>query len=252
MLEPRTSSPGPHYDLGYMPYSAWDVPTRLFHWINALAVLGLIATGLALLYDDALLSTSGKINLKSLHASFGYVMGINLLWRFVWAFFGNRYARWRAILPGGQGYLASLRAYVSAFLSGEPQHYVGHNPLGRISVTLLLALLLVQAITGPVIAGMDLFWPPFGHWFAQWVAAPGIDPSVIKPGIPELLDKPAYLAMRSFRAPFVEIHEYTFYLLAMAIFVHLAAVIVTELREGGSLISAMFTGQKILNKKPLD
>ena len=71
---------------------------------NVLAVIGLIATGLVILNDDPLgLSAEGKVLLKSVHVSFGYVMALNLLWRFVWAFFGNRYARWRAILPGGPG-----------------------------------------------------------------------------------------------------------------------------------------------------
>ncbi len=64
----------------YQEYFAWDAPTRWFHWINALAVIGLIATGLVILNDDALgLSASGKILLKSIHVSFGYVMAINLL-----------------------------------------------------------------------------------------------------------------------------------------------------------------------------
>ena len=74
----------------YREYFAWDVPTRWFHWINALAVLGLIATGLVILNEDALgLSAGGKILLKSIHVSFGYVMAVNLLWRFIWAFFGT-------------------------------------------------------------------------------------------------------------------------------------------------------------------
>ena len=82
-------------------------------------------------------SAGGKISLKSIHVLFGYVMGANLLWRFIWAFYGNRYASWRAILPGGPGYFASLRAYTASFLSSEPQQFVGHNPIARIGVTLL-------------------------------------------------------------------------------------------------------------------
>jgi Ni,Fe-hydrogenase I cytochrome b subunit len=71
----------------YRPYVAWDLPTRLFHWINALAVISLLATGIAILSDDALgFSVEGKVLLKSVHVSFGYVMALNLLWRFVWAF----------------------------------------------------------------------------------------------------------------------------------------------------------------------
>lgn len=36
------------------------------------------------------------------------------------------------------------------------------------------------------------------------------------------------------------------------IIVHIVAVIVTEVREGGSIISAMFTGSKVLSGKPVD
>src|SRR5665647_3494018 len=80
----------------YRVYNVWDAPTRWFHWINALAVLG------------------------------------------------NRYARWRAMLPYGPGYWGALRSYATAFLSGEPQQYVGHNPAARIAIVLLLLLLLLQ------------------------------------------------------------------------------------------------------------
>jgi cytochrome b len=136
--------------------------------------------------------------------------------------------------------------------NGEPQQYIGHNPLARIGVTLLFLLLLVQVATGLVLAGTDLFWPPFGRLFAGWVAAPGVDPGLIQPGASELIDKTAYESMRTFRAPFVEIHEVTFYLIAIAVVLHLVAVAVTEIHEGGSITSAMFTGRKILTRKPPD
>ena len=237
----------------YHEYAAWDVPTRWFHWINALSVIGLIATGLVILNDDALgLSSGGKILLKGIHVSLGYAMAVNLIWCSVWAFFGNRYTGWRGILPGGAGYLTALRAYVASFLSGQPQQYVGHNPLARIGVSLLFLLLVIQLASGLVLAGTDLFWPPFGSWFAQWVAAPGIDPSSIQPGASDMIDKASYQAMRAFRWWFVEIHEYGFYVLAVVIVLHLIAVVVTEVHEGGSITSAMFTGRKILTRKPPD
>jgi len=58
--------------------------------------------------------------------------------------------------------------------------------------------------------------------------------------------------VRSFRAPFVEIHGFAFYGIAAVVVLHVIAVIVTELREGGSLISAMFTGRKIFSGPPQD
>jgi len=70
--------------------------------------------------------------------------------------------------------------------------------------------------------------------FAGWVAAPGIDPGLIQPGASELIDKAAYESMRAFRAPFVEIHEVTFYLIAIAVVLHLVAVVVTEIHEAAA------------------
>jgi len=237
----------------YREYVAWDAPTRIFHWVNALAVIGLLLTGLDILLNDVFQhSGGGKVMLKDVHVSFGYVMVVNLLWRFVWAFFGNRYARWRAILPGGPGYLTALRAYTASFLTGEPEQYVGHNPLARIAVVVLFVLLLMQAVTGLVLAGTDLYWPPFGYWFASWVAAPGVDPTLVVPGVTELIDKGSYDAMRAFRSPFIAVHEFGFYALAVVIVLHIIAVVVTEVREGGSITSAMFTGRKILSKPPPD
>jgi cytochrome b len=66
------------------------------------------------------------------------------------------------------------------------------------------------------------------------------------------MDNAAYQSMRAFRGPFVEVHEVTFYLLAAAVVLHLIAVVVTEVHEGGSITSAMFTGRKILTRKPPD
>jgi Ni/Fe-hydrogenase 1 B-type cytochrome subunit len=70
----------------YRAYAVWDAPTRWFHWINALAVLGLIVVGVILLNEDALgLLAGGKVLLKQIHVALGYVMVLNLIWRFIWA-----------------------------------------------------------------------------------------------------------------------------------------------------------------------
>lgn len=237
----------------FVSYSVWDAPTRWFHWINALSVLGLILVGVLILFAGNLgISAPGRVTIKTVHVWLGYVMTINLLWRLIWASLGNRYARWRAIMPGGPGYRHALQAYVTAFLAGQPKQYLGHNPAGRLAVMVILLLLVVQAGTGLVLAGTDIFYPPFGSWIVHWIAGPGTDPSTLTPLTRNLTDQTAYAAMRSFRAPFVEIHELTFYMLALAVAGHVTAVVVTELREGGTLISAMFTGHKITAGRPED
>ncbi len=234
-------------------YHVWDAPTRWFHWINALSVLGLILVGILILFAGSLgVSAAGRVTIKTIHVWLGYVMTLNLLWRFVWAFFGNQYARWRAVLPGGPGYWRALEAYLAAFLAGHPKHYLGHNPAGRLAVLVILLLLMVQAVTGLLLAGTDIFYPPFGSWITRWIAAPNVDVSTLTPLTRNLMEPSAYAAMRSFRTPFAEVHELTFYLLVVVVVLHVAAVVLTELREGGTIVSAMFTGRKVLPGRPQD
>jgi cytochrome b len=225
----------------------WDAGTRWFHWINASCVMLLMVVGFVILNADALeVSNAGKVILKSVHVWIGYVLIVNLMWRFVWAFIGNRHAHWRAILPVGSGYFRELRDYCRAFVSRSPQPHLGHNPAGRLGVAVLMLLLLVQALTGLFLAGSDLFFPPFGQWMAQWIAAPGVDPGALRPYAPETYDPEAYASLRAIRKSIVTLHLYNFYALVATVALHLAAVIVTELREGTGLVSAMITGKKTM------
>ena len=41
------------------------------------------------------------------------------------------------------------------------------------------------------------------------------------------------------------IHYWNFYALLVVIVMHITGVVVTELREGGGVVSAMFTGRKV-------
>lgn len=237
----------------FKSYSVWDAGVRWFHWINVLCVLGLIAVGVGILNDKALgASNDGKILLKTVHVWIGYAFALNLLWRLVWAFIGGPHARWRAILPGGRGYLSETGRYIAAVRAARPLQYLSHNPLGRAAVTVLLLLLLVMAATGLMLAGTDLFFPPIGRWIASWVAAPGVEPATLVPYAPEMYDKAAYAAMRDFRGPIVSIHYYGFYTLLAMLLVHVMAVVVTESRAGGNLVSAMFSGKKVLSEPPAD
>ncbi|MDH3948638.1 MAG: cytochrome b/b6 domain-containing protein [Gammaproteobacteria bacterium] len=234
-------------------YSVWDASVRWFHWINLLCVFGLIAVGVVILNAKVLgVPSDGKILLKTVHVWIGYVFALNLSWRLIWAFIGGPHARWRAILPGGRGYRNEVSSYIADFRAGRPRQYLGHNPLGRIAVTLLLFLLLTQAITGLVLAGTDLFYPPIGSWIAGWIANPSIDPATLVPYAKEMYDETAYEAMRAFRKPFITIHYYGFYTLLVLALIHVLAVVVAELREGGNLISAMFSGKKVLSGPPAD
>ena len=235
-------------------YRVWDRSQRIFHWINFLAVLGLAGIGTVILNADRLgiPDDPGMILLKRTHVFVGYVFVLNLLWRLVWGFTGGAFARWRALLPGGRGFGGQVTAFLRGILAGKAPFYMGHNPAARIFLTLLMILLVVQAGTGLVLAGTDVYMPPFGGSIREWVASDTHDPAAVRPYAPETVNEAAYADMRGFRAPIVDIHELNFFFLLALIAIHIVAAIFVEFREGGTVISAMFTGSKWHEDEPVD
>ena len=234
-------------------YRVWDLPTRIFHWVNFLTVISLIFVGLIMMYKKEL-GISGvpaKVALKELHVTIGYLFVVNLVWRLIWGFIGNRFARWRNILPG-RGFAVTLRDYQASIKAGEPQAWLGHNPRGRLAVTALIGLMLVLAISGLVRAGTDVYYPPFGGLVSDYVASPGTDPDSLKPYDPSGTDADSMASLKAFKGPFGKVHKYAAYTLMALILLHILFVVRAEVSEGGGLVSAMFTGKKMLAGKPVD
>ena len=234
-------------------YYAWDRTVRIFHWINFICIIGLLGVGLVILNDKILgISNDGKILLKTVHVTIGYVFALNLGWRFVWAFLGNQYSRWKAIIPFTKEHRASFKTYIEGLRNNNPVFFLGHNPLGRLMVAFLFLLLSTQAITGLVLAGTDIYFPPFGKNIAEWIAEDKDKLIDIKPYSKVNVNPERYQEMRDFRKPFITAHVYVFYTLLIMIALHIIGVIVSEIQEKTGLISAMFTGRKISATKPVD
>jgi len=234
-------------------YKAWDIPTRLFHWINFLCIITLSFLGLIMLFKGAIgiSGNEAKIGLKVLHVSTGYVFATNLIVRIFWGFFGGRYSRWNALLPC-KNFKQKIKDYNASKASGKPQTFIGHNPKGRLSILLMLLLLVVMMTTGLIRAGTDIYYPPFGNIAANYVAVQGVFPSQIKPYDETGTDAGKLAQLNAFKAPFGKIHVYGAYILWLLILVHLVAVIRAETGGEGTLISAMFSGNKHLAREPED
>lgn len=106
----------------------WDLPTRIFHWALALAVIGQITTGL--------------LGAMEWHFRIGYLVLALLLFRLVWGFVGGRWSRFASFLHSP----ATLRAYLRG--ESHPDLQVGHTPLGALSVYAMLIFLVAQVATG--------------------------------------------------------------------------------------------------------
>lgn len=116
------------------PLRVWDLPTRLFHWALAAAVVALVVTGKV--GGDALVW----------HMRLGPLVGALLVFRVLWGLVGGHWSRFASFVRGPGTVLRYLRGQAAP---GEHLD-VGHNPLGAFSVLAMLALLLAQVATGLV------------------------------------------------------------------------------------------------------
>ncbi|MEY3155265.1 MAG: hypothetical protein RL109_1683 [Pseudomonadota bacterium] len=150
------------------PISVWDWPLRLFHWLLALAVAGLVMTG----------QQGGEAMV--LHARLGYaVLGL-LGFRLVWGFVGSKTARFRHFLASPAKALAYVR-----LSRDEKARWLGHSPLGAYAVLLMLSLLLAQvltgliaddeiAFTGPLAASVPGAWSAWATWYHKSIGKPAL------------------------------------------------------------------------------
>jgi cytochrome b len=121
-------------DAGLRPVRVWDLPTRLFHWLLAGAVVLSVVTA--------------KIggNAMVWHIRIGLMVLALLVFRLVWGFVGGRWSRFAAFAYGP----GSVRAYLRGDRGPGGRYDVGHSPLGALSVFALLGLLVAQVATGLV------------------------------------------------------------------------------------------------------
>ncbi|NIM56367.1 MAG: cytochrome B [Xanthomonadales bacterium] len=108
----------------------WDLPTRLFHWLLAVCVVGLVATG-----------TLGGAWM-AWHLRLGYAVLALLLFRLLWGFLGGRWSRFASFVYSPRSLTGYLRGRAPL------EHTAGHTPLGALSVFALLLVLATQVGSG--------------------------------------------------------------------------------------------------------
>lgn len=109
----------------------WDLGTRVYHWAQAIVFTALMVTGV---------TGNGP------HTQLGLALFTLLTWRFIWGIVGSETSIF-------QQFVASPKR-VWAYIRGIQQLKLGHNPLGGWMVITLLTSLLLQCLTGMLLAGM--------------------------------------------------------------------------------------------------
>jgi cytochrome b len=135
----------------------WDAPTRTFHW--ALVVL------------IALLWWSEKSNDIAFHKLTGFAVVGLIVFRVYWGLAGSSTAKFSSFLYGPRE--------IWRYLRGRAAPTLGHNPLGGISVVVMLSLVAVESVlglfaidedgleSGPLAPMIGLDWAQVAaHWHA--------------------------------------------------------------------------------------
>jgi cytochrome b len=177
----------------------WDIPVRLFHWTLVLLI--------------AFSWLSSEMDWMTWHMYSGYTILTLILFRILWGFVGSTHARFSDFIYGPR----ALIAYIKTLPSRTAAKFAGHNPLGGISVVLILLCVLAQAGTG-LFANDDIIneGPLFKHItkeLSDWLTT---------------------------------IHKYNFNVLLALIGVHVAAVLYYLIYKSENLVKPMFTGRKHL------
>lgn len=203
----------------------WEIPVRVTHWLNVLAMMTLCATGIFIghpfsIGESASAYTMGWI--RFVHFTAAYVFAIGLAVRAYWSFAGNKYSSWRAFFPflnreDREKMLATFKYYL--FLSRKLPHVVGHNSVA--STAYFLAFLLYL---GMIISGFTLYseHAPNGlmHKLLGWITH--------------------IFSNQSLRL----IHHSFMWLLIGFIINHIYSCWLMDIKERGGIISSMFSGYK--------
>jgi cytochrome b len=187
--------------------AAWDLPTRLFHWL------------LVVLIACAYISYEfGDVQMKW-HMWNGYAILTLCVYRLLWGVLGSSTARFSHFIKGPRaifGYIHSLR-------TGQPQKYLGHNPVGALMVMALLVMILVQGTMG-LFTSDDIFveGPLVFLASSDWVTLAG------------------------------SIHRLGFWVIVSFVGLHVLAALFYLLIKKENLIRAMVTGKKEDKTVPAD
>lgn len=152
----------------------WELPVRIFHWLNVLALLVLISTGFLIANPPALLSSAEATNIHSfgiirfIHFTAAYIFFFIMILRIYWAFAGNRFSSWKAFWPftrkNWNNFWHVMK--IDIMLMNEKEEditkiSIGHNSVATFSYIVMFFLALVMVITGfGLYSDMSSWWLP--------------------------------------------------------------------------------------------
>lgn len=140
----------------------YEAPVRIWHWLNATAILVLCLTGYFIGSPLPSMQIGEATDqfvfgyIRFAHFAAGMVLTIGFLGRIYWAFVGNHHAKQLFYVPVWKSafwreVFFEIRWYL--FLAREPKKYVGHNPLAQLAMFFFITL----GVSFMIVTGMALY-----------------------------------------------------------------------------------------------
>ena len=140
----------------------YEAPVRLWHWINAAAILTLCVTGYLIGSPPPSLEMSEATHqflfgyIRFAHFAAAMIMTVGFFGRIYWSFVGNHHAKQMFRLPfWSRAWWSEVLDEVKwyAFLKQRPKKYVGHNPLAQIAMFFFMTV----GMTFMIVTGFALY-----------------------------------------------------------------------------------------------
>lgn len=136
-------------------YYAWQLPVRITHWLIALSIVVLSATGFYMGHPFIVVPGEARFHfvmgtMKAVHFYTAIVFTLSVLSRILWMFVGNRLSRWDQFIPIAaerrRDLVKTLRFYL--FIDRTMPDKGGHNPLAGLAYSFVFGLYLLEIATG--------------------------------------------------------------------------------------------------------
>lgn len=214
----------------------WDLVVRNTHWVIALAMAILIATGLYIAHPFGFPGVTASPHflmgwVRVVHFYTAIFFTLAVLVRLVWFFASPAlYARWKQFIPV-QRYrrrelLDAIKFY--SFFRARPPDVIGHNPLAGLSYAGVFVLYLVMITSGLALyAGSRL---------------PGETMKVFEFLIP------IYGGLQSARF----IHHLVMWVLILFVTLHVYANALTSALEENGEVDSIFSGYKFVHREDVE
>ena len=153
----------------------WELPVRIYHWVNALCILSLAVTGYLIGSPLAIVNnTEASFNywfgtVRFIHFVSAFVFFFNFLFRLYWGFSGNEFSRWYNFIPLKRCQWKEIMNVIKVDVlqtTHKEIDSIGHNSLASLVYFITFLIFLLQALTGfGMYAAMsNSFFPKLFAW----------------------------------------------------------------------------------------